>query len=560
MSNIGFEIKGIGKLIKDYQLNVPTYQRPYAWEEKNIKDLFDDISSAISANEEEYFLGTIVLSEQENLDHLEIVDGQQRITSLIIFLSAIKDFFRENNENERANSIEQDFLSNFDMETSEKLPKIKLGNQDEAFFRSFIVDNNQDTQTTKDSHERIKQTKELSKQQVKKLAELSSDLDILLNWISFIKEKLKVVYIIVSSKANAFTIFETLNDRGLELAQVDLLKNYLYSKSGDRISEVQNLWIEMTSQIEVAENENLILEYIKHHWSSQYGLTREKNRELYNDIRSKVKNKSNAVNFVNGLREDADLYLAIINHSNPYWRDYPSKTKEYVETLNFFNLKQFRPLLLAILKKFNDKKEVEKSLKLIVSWLVRNLIIGSLGGGTLEKKYAEKAKEIFEGQISTARALKDSLLSIIPSDDDFKDGFVFAKSGTEKYARYYLRAIENQKKGEMSPELLVNSNPDAVNLEHILPKNPDDNWSEFSEEQRNSLKNRLGNLTLLRTRINSKEGNSSFNNKKEVFQESELWITKMIAKEYDSWTENNITDRQKKLAEIAIEVWSLNLN
>lgn len=226
------------------------------------------------------------------------------------------------------------------------------------FFRSFIIDNNQSIQTTKDSHERIKKTKELSKIRVQKLAQLSaSDLNVLHNWIDFVEEKLKVVSITVPSKANAFTIFETLNDRGLELAQVDLLKNYLYSKAGDRLDEVQNLWTEMIYQIESAENENLVLEYIKYHWSSQYGLTREKNKELYNDIKNKIRNVSHTVSFVNNLKEDANLYLAIINHNNPYWEEFPNKTKEYIETLNFFNLRQFRPLLLAILKKFNDKRD-----------------------------------------------------------------------------------------------------------------------------------------------------------------------------------------------------------
>ena len=75
-----------------------------------------------------------------------------------------------------------------------------------------------------------------------------------------------------------------------------------------------------------------------------------------------------------------------------------------------------------------------------------------------------------------------------------------------------------------------------------------------------SLKNRLGNLTLLQSRINSEEGNATFDSKKSRFEQSELWITKMIAEEYESWDENNITDRQQKLSEIAVQTWNLNLN
>lgn len=561
MSNIIFENKGIGKLIKDRQLAVPIYQRPYAWEEKNISDLFSDIHNAISSNENEYFLGTIVLSEKENSSELEIVDGQQRITSIVIFLSSIRDYFENHNQQRQANSIQNDFISGYDRQRDENLPKLKLGQLDNTFFRKYIVDKIEEKQT-KDSHRRIATTKKLAIEQIERLVKASNqDLNLLHEWIKFIEEKLKVVSIIVPSKANAFTIFETLNDRGIELAQVDLLKNYLYSKAaGDRLEEIQNLWIEMTSKIESAENESLILTYIRHHWSSQYGLTREKNRELYNGIKSNIRNSSQAVSFVDNLNKDTGLYLAIINHNHQYWNDFDQTVKQHVETLNFFKLEQFRPLLLAILKKFKDKKEVKKALKLIVSWLVRNLITGSLGGGTLEKEYANKAKKVFNEEIKNAKELREDLKKLIPDDAEFKEKFIAATVSTEKYARYYLRAIENQKKGITSPELIVNSDPDVVNLEHILPKNPYKNWSNFNEDQVVSLNKRIGNLTLMQNKLNSEQGNEPFSQKRNHFMSSGLWITKMIADNYSDWTPDNIRDRQEKLANIAVQTWNLNFD
>ncbi|MDN3515870.1 MAG: DUF262 domain-containing HNH endonuclease family protein [Candidatus Brocadia sp.] len=562
MSNIIFENKGIGKLIKDRQLAVPIYQRPYAWEDKNISDLFSDIHNAISSNENEYFLGTIVLSEKENSSELEIVDGQQRITSIVIFLSSVRDYFENNKQQRQAASIQNDFISGYDRQRDENLPKLKLGQLDNTFFRKYIVDKEIKEKQTKDSHRRIATTKKLATEQIEKLVKASNqDLNLLHEWIKFIEEKLKVVSIIVPSKANAFTIFETLNDRGIELAQVDLLKNYLYSKAaGDRLEEIQNLWIEMTSKIESAENESLILTYIRHHWSSQYGLTREKNRELYNGIKSNIRNSSQAVSFVDNLNKDTGLYLAIINHNHQYWNDFDQTVKQHVETLNFFKLEQFRPLLLAILKKFKEKKEVKKALKLIVSWLVRNLITGSLGGGTLEKEYANKAKKVFNEEIKNAKELKEDLKKLIPDDAEFKEKFITATVSTEKYARYYLRAIENQKKDTTSPELIVNSDPDVVNLEHILPKNPHKNWSNFNEDQVVSLNKRIGNLTLMQNKLNSEQGNEPFSKKKIYFMSSDLWITKMIADNYGDWTPDNIRDRQEKLANIAVQTWNLNFD
>jgi len=559
MSNIIFEIKDIGKLIKDHQLAVPFYQRPYKWEDKNISDLFNDIHNAISNDENEYFLGTIVFSKKEDSSELEIVDGQQRITSIVIFLSSIRDYFESNNKQKQASSIQNDFISGYDRQRDDNLPKLKLGQLDNTFFRKYIVDKEIEEKPSKDSHRRIVAAKQLSIERIEKLAKASNqDLNLLHEWIKFIEEKLKVVSIIVPSEANAFTIFETLNDRGMELAQVDLLKNYLYSKSGsDRLEEIQNLWIEMTSKIESAENEGLILTYIRHHWSSQYGLTREKNRELYNSIKSNIRNSTQAVSFVDNLNKDTGLYSAIINHNHQYWNDFDPTVKQYVETLNFFKLEQFRPLLLAILKKFKDKNEIKKALRLIVSWLIRNLITGSLGGGTLEQEYANKAKKVFNEDIKNAKELREELKTLIPDDAEFKEKFIVATVSTEKYARYYLRAIDNQQRGGDSPELLVNSNPNAVNLEHILPKNPHKNWSNFNEDQVVSLNKRIGNLTLMQNKPNSEQGNEPFSQKKNCFASSEFWITRMIADNYNNWTPDSIRDRQEKLADIAVQTWSI---
>ena len=554
MSKIDFEIKGIGKLIKENNLKVPIYQRPFAWEEKQIKELFNDIKNSINENEDEYFLGTIVLTKTKGEGRLEIVDGQQRISSIAIFFASLSRVFEERPQKE----IQSEYLSEYDYRAGDNIPKLELSRQDNEFYREFIVNGNGETLAKKDSHLRIKSAYKITENTIGKLLELNNnDTNVLYDWKDFIDEKLKVVLITVPSNANAFTIFETLNDRGLELAQIDLLKNYLYSKASNRLQEAQNSWIELTAKIESVENESLTLKYIKHYWSSQNGLTREKNKELYNSIKNKVKNPTQTINFINNLKNDIDLYLAILNHNHSLWNEYDNKCKEYIETLNYFGLEQYRPLLLSILKKF-DKTEVVKSLKVITSWLIRNLIVGALGGGTLEKEYANKAKDVFDGKFKKTKELREALKSIIPQDEEFKERFKIATVSKEKLARYYLKAIENYHRGEDNPELLVNSNPDSVNLEHILPKNPEDNWPNFNEEEVNTYVKRIGNLTLMKTKENNDFKSSAFSTKKEKYKESELWITNSL-NEYEDWTRESINKRQNLLADLAVKTWSLKL-
>lgn len=554
MSKINFEIKGIGKLIKESHLKVPIYQRPFAWEEKQIEELLNDIKESI--NEEEYFLGTIVLTKIQELNRLEIVDGQQRISTIAIFFAALK---MNLSDEKSSNKIQEDYLSEYDIREGENIPKLELNQQDNNFFREYIINKNTEYPDKIESHRRIKRAFDVSENFIDKLLKSNNnDPNVLYDWKEFIDEKLKIVLIIVPSEANAFTIFETLNDRGLELAQIDLLKNYLYSKAGSRrLKEAQNSWVELTSKIESSENEGLVLTYIKHHWASQHGFVRVKNKELYSNIKKGIKNTTQVITFINTLKNDVDIYLAILNHNNSYWNDYDNKCKEYIATLNYFGLEQYRPLLLAIIKKFN-KVEVTKSLKLILSWLIRNLITGSLGGGTLEQTYANKAKEVFSGKIDNTSKLLESLKDLIPQDRDFKERFRISTVSKHKYARYYLQAIENYHRGQDNPELLVNTNPDSVNLEHILPEKPADSWPNFTEEEINSYVKRVGNLTLMKTRENSEFKSAPFSEKKKKYKESEIWITSTLAS-YDDWAIESINKRQNDLSELAVKTWSLEI-
>jgi len=137
MNKIEFEIKGIGKLIKEEQLKVPIYQRPYSWTDKNIEELLNDLKEAIDNYDDEYFIGTVVLTKTKNDSKLEIVDGQQRITAITIFFSTFLDLLNEDKDKE---SIRIDYLSKWDKRIGDNIPKLKLSLQDNEFFKNYIID------------------------------------------------------------------------------------------------------------------------------------------------------------------------------------------------------------------------------------------------------------------------------------------------------------------------------------------------------------------------------------------------------------------------------------
>ena len=136
--------------------------------------------------------------------------------------------------------------------------------------------------------------------------------------------------------SNAFVIFETLNDRGLDLATSDLLKNFLFLTADDRINEVQKHWVGMYAVLEGVAMESASVDYIRHLWSSIHGATRE--AQLYDNIKKAVDNKQAAVDLAQELEDQAKLYVAIQNPEHAYWKPLGPTTQGHIETVNLLRM------------------------------------------------------------------------------------------------------------------------------------------------------------------------------------------------------------------------------
>ncbi len=551
MAKIDFKQDSAGHFIEDNFLRVPPYQRSYMWEDSNVQDLFEDIKNSYP---EDYFIGTIVVTDKG--DYLEIVDGQQRLASINIFFAALRDLLKEKNDVDKSRYIEATYLRKESLRDEDRKQKLTLNNMDNEFYVKRIIENEVNMTPTKESHKRILKAYEYTKSFVKNKYD-NEKLNGIFDFIDFISKNLKIIVVIVSDDVNAFTIFETLNDRGLVLSQTDLIKNYLFNKSDDKLAEAQERWARFTGAIESAEKEEEILHYIRYYWSSKNGLVREKG--LFKDIKSKVRNKNHTITFLTNIERNTDIYLALLNPNHNLWKDYPTDCSIFISELRELGLIQNRPLLLAILERFSSKEEVGKALGLITSWSVRNLITGVIGAGTLEKEFSNQAKMINEGNINNAMGLKESIRKLIPTDEQFKKAFEIASVSKTYIARYYLRKLEESYR--LTGELLPSRNLEKVNLEHILPENPTNlmkDWPDFNENTLKTYYRRIGNLTLLDTKMNAYIGNGKFSSKKQTYKQSEIVITKELFK-FNTWRPIEIEERQKEFAEKAIKIWGVDI-
>lgn len=555
-SSISIDLEGIGRILMNHNVSVPVYQRSYAWEDEHVIDLFNDIRTAIAEGAQEYFIGSIVTTKNKEA-RAEVADGQQRLATITILLAAIRDYFYQNGDNERAETITTELLHKKELKTLNLIPKLILNDVDNEFFtkRVLLLPNNPRRAETpsKASHKRIDKAASLARNHIEEIASSSNPTEQLTNLVEYLRDCVKVIWVRVPDDTNAFMIFETLNDRGLTLAITDLLKNHLFGLSGQRVGEVRQSWISMISALESIEEEDIVLIFLRHFWSSCHGLVREK--DLYADIKKRISNQAQAVNFTRELERNAHIYAAIVNSSDAFWNKYGDTCRKHMEILSTLRMIQIRPLILSVLDMFNET-EVKKTIKNLVSWSVRFLIHGGLGTGAIESNNCRAALAIRNKSILNTAKLYGYLKTIIPNDAQFKTAFTISSVSKAFLARYYLRALEQQQHGGKDPELIPNDSVESINLEHVLPQNPSSAWAHIPADDREALVNRIGNLALLRTKINAKTGNDGFGIKKKHYAQSGFSLTSSLANE-TSWDKKTIEARQACMAALALKTWPI---
>ena len=178
-------------------------------------------------------------------------------------------------------------------------------------------------------------------------------------------------------------------------------------------------------------------------------------------------------------------------------------------------------------------------------------------GGFLDTNCARASHEIAKGNIKTAKELADFMKKdILPANATFEAAFSEAHVDKSYLARYYLRALEMNVKGLAQPELVPNEEEEDINLEHVLPETPENNWPAIDPELAAAYYNRIGNMVLLQAKKNSTIGNSSFVDKAKVLAASTYALTAEVGNS-TTWSILQIQQRQKRLAKYAVETWPL---
>ncbi|MEM5874723.1 MAG: DUF262 domain-containing protein [Candidatus Aenigmatarchaeota archaeon] len=481
---------------------------------------------------------------------MKILDGQQRLATILLFLAAMRDVLKsrpKEEDNKRAEAINELIYSTDPITLSKKI-KIEMNREDRTFFESIIIQGLVPG-INRESHKLIKNAYETFKEYIRRKIEDDENfpkrvLDIILSKFIFIK-------IEVGSDLNAHLIFETLNDRGLELSIADLLKNYIFSISGQYLDYIIVKWKEMVDNV----GEHNVSKFLRHFWCSSKELIRKE--DVYKKIKNVIRSSEEAKKFIEELCEEGLVYTNLVNPDHQFWSD--REVEDLLNELNILGVEQVLIILLSLYKRFfkTEKENFKKLLKNLINFTFRYSTICNLNPNKMERLYSEVAVKLRNNMLGVEDVI-EKLKELDPNDMTFIQCFSEKDVKNTKLAKYILVKLNNHLLINMGEKEKTTS-ISKVNLEHIIPRKPDKEWEEFF--QKNNIdpekwKQKLGNMTILLKEYNRKIANKYFTKKKEMYKKSTLPINQKL-KEYEQFGPKEIIERQQVMAEIAKNIWKV---
>ena len=539
---------------------IPPFQRDYSWTSENWDDLWNDIFSIKPNTEDRHYMGVLVAVAQSDREFI-VIDGQQRLATLSILSLVVihrlnslagEGVDPENNQ-ERANALKARFIGEKDPASLILNSKLSLNETDDGFYQDYLVGQRSpaNPRGLPRSNRLLWECFIWFQRKLASVTDLAGDglnLAKLLN--ETVARQLLFLFIAVDDDLNAYTVFETLNARGLELSSTDLLKNYLFSRVKS-ISDLKALQRRWKNLIETVRQERFP-EFLRYHLLCFEPQIRSAG--LFKIVRDRVTQPQDALDLLDSLVPRAELFSAFNDASHEYWIDRPDCRPLVRERLLYGSL-QSTPLLFAAWEMFSAD-DFARVLKLVNVITFRFTSISSLNQNELEPVYHYAAKAVSDGVATTVADVFGLLRGVYLDDQRFRQNFVpfsISTSGRSKsLAKFILSRMDAD-----APNSHFDFETDPATIEHILPENPSAEWmTSFDERDVDKWANRLGNLTLLEPGLNRTIGNAAYPQKVQAYQTSKYGITKAIPEKFpEFWMPQLVEARQNWMADRAVHLW-----
>ncbi|RFE01343.1 DUF262 domain-containing protein [Streptococcus parauberis] len=563
-------------LVKDFFSNnrkyiIPRYQREYSWGTEQLEDFYKDVVNNAEFNSNgskhnDYFFGTIMLVGDmiQHKTALQLVDGQQRITTFTIFLSVLAKVSKK-----------------FDDKISNNIWKYVIGSDDDGeeykilenrtaspFFEERIQLMNPCDVVVENILEGTEQYRINFAYDFLE-SKLLSDIQKICNEtglekitvIKGIRDQIlnsQLIYICSQTEEDVNNIFENINSKGKKLFTLDLIKNEIFSIEDDKVpmDKAKELWSQIKNNLISTKQYIPVDTFYRHFWISNYG--QSKMDDLYKKFLDSI-SKDEYYNFLLNLRDSSKIYMSIIEFDKSIFKDHSISKADlaFLEQKlnninNLFGISQSRIFILALIETYLEGKLKFSLLKETVNFIEEfhysyNAIC-KLPNNKLENRYGKFARNLRTSENKTMSNLIISdfitdFSELIPEKNKFIEDFSklsFKKSGPSNIqVQRNLIAKYSIKKYESILNREIDYNANSESIEHIIPEKNDD-LTVFS----------IGNLLLLEEKLNNEAGSLEFKEKLKIYQNSDYKSVKEFIEVYpNSFNNNDIANRAQYIGD-----------
>jgi len=535
---------------------VPRFQRDYAWTEEQWTDLWQDIEEVIQQQDEEHYMGYLVLQRISDNTSI-IIDGQQRLTTITLIIIAalyqLKELVETNDHPEenqqRLEALQRSYIGALNPVSLTVENKLQLNRNNQFYFKTYLASLQKPrVSRIKRSEKQLADACRFFQDRIK--AEKWSGEQIA-GFVETMASRLLFTTIRVGSEVNAYRVFETLNARGVQLSTPDLLKNFIFSTIDQNhsahdtlIADIEDQWSRVLDQL----GKNDFSHFLLTEWNRRNPLARK--NDLFKRIKRSITTQEAAFTQLRSLDAASEIYTAIQDADEEFWKAHQlPEALPSLEALSLFNIVQPQGIFISAWEKW-ERPEFLKLLRILEVISLRYNVIGQLPAKDQEGIYNQVARAIYSGK--TLPEVLPDLRRVYPADEAFKHAFAiraFKTRNTSKEARYLLARIERH----LNPDNVLDES--LLTLEHILPEHPNETWcNDFGDEGIEDWAERLGNMTLLTGSANKDVDQLPFTGKKTLLAQSPYLISRKAA-EYAEWNKAAIESRQRWLAEQACSIW-----
>jgi len=570
---------------------VPDYQREYVWTEVQINQLLDDIYEEFDFNpNKEYFIGSTVVFKN-NDGFYELIDGQQRTTSIFLIICAFKKIYREREiDTDTIERMIKDKTVN-SLGDSVDCYKLELQYKDSSNILSKIANNLERPENLTGSAERLYNAYENVISFLKNRFKEDEDPVQLKKFFVYIFRKLKFIQIETPEINDALKIFETINERGVGLNPMDLLKNLLFRQvNRNDFNSLKDKWKTLIKLLE--KNNEKPLRFLRYFIMSNYKVNNQRGEEIIREeeiykwfIRpenvAQCNYEKEPFEFVELLLENATCYINFFKGLNK-----DGSKNVYLDNISKLGGGAFKQHLILLLAGRNLPQDLFNHFAKQIETLVFYYFITKEPTKEFERNFSKWAKSVLriKSREELNNFVKENIQPVITSkENEYKLYFTETRQNSlQQYRIRYILAkiaqyLDQERLGSYIPQVLDNYITKGVEIEHILPFNPTESLRNEIGEEYDDLKIRLGNLTLLEKTMNIVVGNDFFSKKVIEYSKSPFYISKSIAgldtiginssvtrlnlklRSYEYWNKETIIDRQNLLYELSKDIWKIEI-